>query len=239
MQEEILTTDFSSGIQRSNNSLAPSSFSNPCPAHHTTGATGTSAQAQPSTQASLSSLFHWNPGSAVGKKRKLGGGRKPGMKKNEITGHDKCPMHPKRHRMKSLPNQLFEVQLFLTHQEECPDWNLKGTQMYGSMLVTSPGLRPPPRLRFLPTALPGFQWNNELKLDGCECALVPVAPVVRKSLVIGCCYFSVSQKKNQWSHEQNLFLHFLRNRHEIIYVQLSIIIPSLCSRQRTASFSCC
>ena len=44
-----------------------------------------------------------------------------------------------------------------------------------------PGLRPPLSLRFLPTALPGFQWNNELKLawvDGCECALVPVAPVV-------------------------------------------------------------
>ena len=50
-----VTTDFSSGIQRSNNSLAVSSFSNP--AHRTTGATGTSAHSQPSTQASLSSLF--------------------------------------------------------------------------------------------------------------------------------------------------------------------------------------
>ena len=50
-----VTTDFSSGIQRSNNSLAARSFSNP--AHRTTGATGTSAHSQPSTQASLSSLF--------------------------------------------------------------------------------------------------------------------------------------------------------------------------------------
>ena len=100
-----VTTDLSSGIQRSNNSLSPSSLSNPCLAHHTTGATGTSAHSQPSTQASLSSLFHWNPGSAVGKKRKLSGGRKPGMKKNEITGH---PVHPKRHRMKSS-SQIFEV----------------------------------------------------------------------------------------------------------------------------------
>ena len=49
-----VTTDFSSVIQRSNNSLSPSSFSNPCSAHRTTGATGTSAHSQPSTQAILS-----------------------------------------------------------------------------------------------------------------------------------------------------------------------------------------
>ena len=60
-----VTTDFSSGIQRSNSSLAASSFSNP--AHRTTGATGTSTHSQPSTQASLSSLFQT-------------GGRKPATK---------------------------------------------------------------------------------------------------------------------------------------------------------------
>ena len=77
-----VATDFSSGIQRSN-SLSPSSFSNP--AHRTTGATGTSAHSQPSTQASLSSLFHWNPGSGVGKKRKHSSGRKPATKKKLPT----------------------------------------------------------------------------------------------------------------------------------------------------------
>ena len=42
---------------------------------------------QVTTQASLSSLFHWNPGSAIGKKKKLGGGTKSALKK-KIRKHE-------------------------------------------------------------------------------------------------------------------------------------------------------
>ena len=78
------TTD---GIQRNNNNLSPSSFSNPCPAHRTTGATGTSAYSQPSTiyPSKFEFVVPLEPGKCYWKKNKLGGGRKPATKKKLPT----------------------------------------------------------------------------------------------------------------------------------------------------------